>query len=110
MLTIYIFPSQTHIHTHILGHFISKVLLTCILRINIVPVLCYLIAHPSEMEQLENETQTSKDVNESTARGNGIFSAEPRHQDRELSTGDGHEMMLVRAEAAGPKLNRIPSW
>jgi hypothetical protein len=60
------------------------------------------MAHPSE-------TQTSKDVNGGTALGNGIFSAEPRHQDQELSTGDEHEMMLVRAEAAGPKLNRIPS-
>ena len=68
------------------------------------------MAHPSEMEQLENETQTSKDVNESTVLSNGIFSAEPRHQDQESSTGDEHEMMLVRAEAARPTLNRIPSW
>ena len=110
VLTICIFPSQFHIHTHISGHLISKALLTCILRINIVLVLCYLMAHPNEMEQLENETQTSQDVNESTALGNGVFSAEPRHQDQESSTGDEHEMMLVRAEAARPKLNRIPSW
>ena len=87
VLTTCIFPSRAHIHARILWYFISKVLLTCVLRINIVPVLRYLIAHPSGMEQLENETQTSKDVNGGTAPGNGILSAEPRHQDQELSRG-----------------------
>jgi hypothetical protein len=57
------------------------------------------------MEQLENETQTSKDVNGGTALGNGIFSAEPRHQDQELSRGTaerGH-----RKKVSGTQLLRI---